>query len=50
MFNMRGNPQPNEEIERELAFKPIIVGRRANCDRPPVSFEGIDQGCLGRLT
>ena len=26
------------------------VGRRANCDRRPVSFEGIDQGCLGRLT
>ena len=26
------------------------IERRANCDRRPVSYVGIDQGCLDHLT
>ena len=37
------------DLSNELVCR-LIVGRRADCDRRPVSFEGIDQGCLGRLT
>ena len=36
--------------EKAFAERALLVGRHANCDRRPVSFEGMDQGCLGRLT